>query len=196
MEGKLSKQSILTIQILLTDSKIASKVFENLNEKEKYKICTVEENGNVVLGKTSFKFVNRLLNCQDVLSFESFALKVWDALVDSSAGLNKRAVLYGLSQDIVTKSVRNREYDYVVNRLFDCWRHVAQNSEGYQTPVDPEGTKTNRQDGETVVLTKTALPKIVINVNGVEQTIPIVDSIGDTFKFALDFGLRGLRRCD
>lgn len=196
MEGKLSKQSILTIQILLTDSKIATKVFENLNDKEKYKICTVEENGNVVLGKTSCKWFNRLLNCQDVLPFESFALKVWDALVDASAGLNKQAVMKGLSQEVVMKSVRNREYDDVVNRLFDCWRHVAQNSEGFQFPVDPEGARTNRQDGGTVVVTKSELPKIIINVNGVDQTIPIVDSTGDTFKFALDFGLRGLRRCD
>lgn len=194
MEGKLSKQSILTIQILLTDSKIATKVFENLNDKEKYKICTVEENGNVVLGKTSFRWLNRLLNCQDVLPFESFALKVWNALVDASAGLNKDAVLHGLSQDVVMKSVRNREYDYVVNRLFDCWRHVAQNSEGYQRPVDPAGAKTNRQDWEAVTLTKTEMPKIIINIDGVEKTIPIVDSIGDTFNVALDFGLRGLRR--
>jgi hypothetical protein len=196
MEGKLNKQSILIIQILLTDSKIAAKVFENLDEKEKYKICTVKENGNVVLGKSSFGWVNKLLNCQDVLPFESFALKVWDALVDASAGLNKQAVLNGLSQEVVTKAVRAREYDYVANRLFDCWRHVAQGSEGYQKVEGIEVPTTDSQGNGTVVFAKNQMPKIVIYVNGVEKTIPIIDSVGDTFNVALDFGLRGLRRCD
>jgi hypothetical protein len=194
MEGKLTPLSISFVKTLLTDSKISAKVFENLDEREKYKICTIEGNGNVVLGKSPFKWLNRLLNCQDVLPFESFALKVWDALVDASAGLNKQAVLRGLSQEIVLQSVRNREYDYVVNRLFDCWRHIAQGSEGYQDPKNSAEFMENNQVGDRVMIAKTALPKIVINlVNGAEKTIPIIDSVGDTLTVALDFGIRGLR---
>lgn len=169
-------------------------MFENLDEKEKYKICTVKENGNVVLGKSSFGWVNKLLNCQDVLPFESFALKVWDALVDASAGLNKRAILNGLSQEIVTKAIRAREYDDVIDRLFTCWRNVAQGSEGYRKVEGIEVLTTDGQGNGTVVFAKTQVPKIVINIDGVEKAIPIVDSVGDTFNVALDFGLRGLRR--
>lgn len=171
-------------------------MFENLDEKEKYKICTIKENGNVVLGKSSFGWVNKLLNCQDVLPFESFALKVWDALVDASEGLNKCAILNGLSQEIVTEAVRARKYDDVTNRLFDCWRNVAQGSEGYQKVEGIEVPTTDGQGNGTVVFAKTQMPKIVIYVNGVEKTIPIIDSVGDKFNIALDFGLRGLRRCD
>ena len=190
----LNRQSILMIQILLTDSKISAKVLENIGDKEKYKLCTIETNGNVTLGKTNVRWWNRLLNCQDVIPFESFALNVWDALVDMSRCYNKEAVLHGLSHEVVMKSVRDREYDWVVNRLYDCWRHVAQDSEGYQRPADFEESRTNRQGSKVIEFAKTDPPKIIINLNGVEQTIPIVDSTGDTFKFAVDFGLRGLRR--
>lgn len=182
------------IQILLTDSKISAKVLENVGDKEKYKLCTIEANGSVILGKTNVRWWNRLLNCQDVIPFESFALKVWDALVDMSRSYNKEAVLHGLSHEIVMKSIRDHEYDWVVNRLYDCWRHVAQDSEGYQKLKDFEESKTNRQVERTVEVVRTELPKIVINIDGVEKTIPIIDSTGDTFNFALDFGLRGLRR--
>lgn len=190
----LNKQSILMIQILLTDNKISTKVLENIGDKEKYKLCTIEANGDVNLGKTSFRWWNRLLNCQNVIPFESFALKVWDALVDMSRSHNKEAVLHGLSHEIVMKSVRDREYDWVVNRLYDCWRHVAQDSEGYQKPADFEESRTNRQGGQKIEVVRTELPKIIINIDGVERTIPIVDSTGDTFNFAVDFGLRGLRQ--
>ena len=194
MDGKLNKQSILLIQILLTDSKISAKVLEDVTRKGKYKICTIEENGNVTLGETKLRWWNRLLNCQDVIPFESFALKVWDVLADMSHSINKEAIINGLSQEIVLNAVREQRYDYVVNRLYDCWRHVAQDSEGYQKLADLEGSRTNRQGERVVEVVKNELPKIVINIDGVEHTIPIVDSVGDTFNFAVDYGVRGLRR--
>ena len=147
----LNRQSILMIQILLTDSKISAKVLENIGDKEKYKLCTIETNGNVTLGKTNIRWWNRLLNCQDVIPFESFALKVWDALVDMSRSYNKEAVLHGLSHEVVMKSVRDREYDWVVERLYECWTHVAQNSAGYQSAPSPEGDQANGQGGTKVI---------------------------------------------
>jgi hypothetical protein len=194
MEGKLSEQSVLLIKILLTDGKISAKVLENATQKDKYKLCTIEKNGNVTLGKTFWRTWNRLINCQDVIPFESFALKVWDALVDMSRSYNKEAVLKGLSQEIVMKSVRDREYDWTVNRLFDCWRHVAQDSEGYQKLEALEGATTNNRGEHMVRIAKNEPTQITINVNGTEQVIPIVDSAGDTFSFAIDYGIRGLRR--
>lgn len=182
------------IQILLTDSKISAKVLENFGNQEKYKICTIKENGNVVLGKTIFPWWNKLINCQDVLPFESFALKVWDALVDMSRDRNKQAIMKGLSQEIVMQSVREHEYDKVIRRLFTCWSYVAQDSEGYQRPEYSEEYTTNNLAGKQVVIAKKESPKIVINVDGMTKTIPIIDSVGDAFDISLDFGLKGVRK--
>lgn len=195
MAKSISEQSRLLIQMLLTDTKIAEKVLENFDDKEKYKLCTVKENGNVILGKTKYRWWNALLNCQDKLTFESFALKVWDSLVDSSSGMNNTAIMNGLSKEIVMKSVRTHEYDWVVNRLYDCWRHVAQNSAGYQRPVSPEGDGAKSQDSERVIIARNDEPKnIIINVNGNKKVIPIVDSIGDELNVGIEYGIVGLRK--
>lgn len=191
----ITKVSKLLIEIILTDSKIAEKVFENTHDKEKYKICTVNGDGTIVLGKTSCKWWNKLINCQDKLTFESFALKVWDALVDSSSGMNNIAILKGLSQEIIMKSVRTREYDWVVHRLYDCWTHVAQKSAGYEDSVSPEGDSAKNQDRKIISIPESATQRnIVINVNGSKKIIPFVDSIGDPLNLGLEFGITGIKK--
>lgn len=195
MSELVSKQSRLLIQVLLTDSKIAERVFENADDKEKYKICDIREDGNIIMGKTSCRFWNQLIKCQDKLTFESFALKVWDALVDLSSGLNNKAIAKGLSQEIIMNSVRNKDYNYVVNRLYDCWTHVAQKSEGFQSPVLPEGgSVVGDQDRVIVNNCPSEQRQIVINVNGKTRVIPFVDSIGDPLNLGLEFGITGVRR--
>ena len=178
---------------MLTDPAIAAKVFENANDKEKYKICTICDTGTVVMGKTSFTWWNKLLNCQDKLPFESLALKIWDALVDLSSGMNNVAIQKGLSQEIIQGSIRRKEYDDVIHRLYDCFSHVAQKSTGYQTPK----TETESPEGSqrTVIVEKPTEPQqIVINVQGKPHYIPFKDSIGDPFNIALEVGITGVKK--
>lgn len=185
------------MQTLLTDSKIAEAVYENEKDKEKYKICTIQSNGTVVMGKTSVSWWNKLLNCQDKLPFESFALKVWDALVDLSSGLNNKAITEGLSREIVVNSVRNKDYNWVVRRLFDCWSHVAQLSDGYEQAASPAGGQGVMPQGSTVVTVPSDHnePKqIVLNVNGKPRVIPFIDSVGDTLNIGLEVGITGVRK--
>lgn len=187
MAQLVSEQSKLLIRMLLTDTKIAEKIFENREDKEKYKICTIQNNGTVVMGKTSYYWWNQLIGCRDKIPFESFALRVWDALVDQSAGLNKQAILKGLSQEIIEDSIRQQNYDDVIRRLFECWSHVAQHSEGYQEPRSSAGDAGKQPTREC-----TNPHNIVINVNGNKRVIPFVDSIGDPF-IDLEFGITNVR---
>lgn len=183
------------LEILIADPKISVKLLEDTKDKAKYKICTIEDSGAVIFGKTSVRWWNRLLNCQDEFPFESVALKIWDTLVDCSSGLNNRAILKGLSQEIVMNSVRDKNYDWVINRLFDCWRHVAQLSGGYQQPVAPEGALANDQDGKQVLIERGGPSQIVIQLeNGTKRVIPILDSIGDSLHVGLEYGITGVRR--
>lgn len=201
MDRLVSPKSKLLIQTILTDSKIAEKVFENAEDKAKYKICTIDDNGTIVMGKTRVRWWNQLLNCQTPLTFESFALKVWDALVDLSSGINNEAIMKGLSHEIVMNSVRRKEYDWVVGRLFDCWTHVAQKSEGYQMPqVLPEGSSVQNQDHVHQVVIEKPVPVpaspncITINIDGKKNVIPFQDSIGDTLNLGLEVGIMGVRK--
>lgn len=177
----------------MTDSKVSVKILDNANDAEKYKICTIQDNGTIVLGKTSVRWWNQLLGCQDKIPFDSFALKVWDALVDLSSGLNNKAILNGLSIEVVKKSVRTKDHDYVVRRLYDCWAHVAQKSEGYQKALSPEGGQGSAQDCPGGTFASDKPREIVININGTKKTIPFIDSNGDPLNIGLDYGFLGFR---
>lgn len=192
MKHLVSPESVLLIKVMLSDPKISEKVMENVNDKDKYKIITVLENGNIVLGKTSCRWWNQLIHCQDTIPFEAFALRTWDALVDLSSGINNRAILDGLSKEIAIKAQRESEYDYVVNRLFDVARHVSQNCKLYQTAASPEGDPG--KSGPREVLVHQAAPEnIVINVNGVQRkTLHFKDSIGDPF-IDIELGIKDVK---
>ena len=193
MKELVSDKSKLLIQIMLTDTKVRERVFENIKDREKFKTCTIHDDGTTVLGKTSFEWWNKLLNCQIVIPFESFALKIWDALVDLSSGLNNKAIMEGLSREVVMNSVRKTNYDWVVDRLFDCWKHVAQKSEGYKTSASPEGEEViENRDGTPILNLNERERKIVICINGEERVIPIIDSIGDPLRLGLKYGLTGV----
>lgn len=186
--------SKLLMQVLMTDPKISEKILNNTNDVDKYKICTIRDDGTIVLGKTSVCWWNQLLNCQDKIPFDSFALKVWDALVDMSSGLNNKAILNGLSVEIVKKSVRKQEYDNVVHRLYDCWTHVAQKSAGFQQALSPEGGPGSAQDCPGGTFASERPREIVININGTKKTIPFIDSNGDPLNIGLDYGFVGFRK--
>lgn len=185
----LSDKSRLLIQVLLTDNHISEKVFENSNDKEKYKICTIQDDGTIIMGKTSYSWWNRLINCQDTLTFDSFALKVWDSLVDLSSGLNNKAILEGLSREIVMNSVREKDFEKTVQMLYDAWAHVAQNSSGYQKASSEEDSGNK----PTVVYQNQVPNEITLNINGFRRTIPIIDSVGDKMNVALELGIVGVK---
>lgn len=191
MKTLVSERSKLLIKVLLSDPKIAEKVYEDSKNKEKYKICIIRNDGSIVMGKTKCVWWNQLLNCQDVLPFESFALKVWDALVDMSSGINNTAIMKGLSHEIVMKAVRGNEYDWVVDRLYDCWKHVAQDSSGFSAPEVPAGAQVTDQGRARFM--KQEPSTIVINLNGQSKVIPIIDSVGDRWDVGVEIGFLGFK---
>lgn len=191
MEKLVSKIGKLLIQTLLCDSKISETVLENSNDAEKYKICTIQDNGTIVLGKTSYIWWNRILGCQDKIPFDSFALKIWNALADSASGMNKDAIIHGLSREIIENAVRRKDYNYVVQRLYDCWRFVANKSEGYNQALSPAGGPGSAQDCPEKRHRFETPKNIVINVNGEERKIPIIDSTGKPFNLVLNYGFTG-----
>lgn len=177
-KGTLSKSSVLLMKYLLSDTRISDKVFNNQKDKSKYKSVSIREDGNILLGKTSYPFWNQLLSCQIEIPFNDFALKVWDALVNLSVGDNSVALEEGLSTEIAKLSQRNGDYDLVVKRLFDCYEHVCNNKDETSSAGD-----SVKSELESRFVRSTKVPEnIVINVNGMERrVIPFRDSAGDKF---------------
>lgn len=184
----LSQGSIALMKYLLSDTRISDKVFDNAEDKTKYKSITIRENGTIVLGKTNYTWWNQLLSCQNKISFNDFTLKVWDALIDLSTGVNGVALENGLSTEIAKLSQRKGEYNVLIKRLVDCYEHVCNNKgdsplEGGSVKSEPEIARTSRIQ----------VPEnIVINVNGVQsKVIPFKDSAGDKF-IDIEYGVTGV----
>jgi len=191
MDKLVSSTSKSFIQSMLTDTKIKERITENTKKRDKYRVIDILDDGNIVLGETPVRFWNRLIGCQTVIPFESFALKIWDALVDLSSGINNEAITEGLSREIVMKSMRNKDYNWVIHRLFHCWLHVANKSLGFTESGSPEGEQVLRAlDGNQIGVVRDR--KIVLSINGEERVLPILDSIGDPLRVGLKYGITGV----
>lgn len=191
MDKLVSSTSKSFIQSMLTDTKIKERITENTKKRDKYRVIDILDDGNIVLGETPIRFWNRLIGCQTVIPFESFALKIWDALVDLSSGINNEAITEGLSREIVMKSMRNKDYNWVIHRLFDCWLHVANKSLGFTESGSPEGEQVLRAlDGNQIGVVRDR--KIILSINGEDRVLPILDSIGDPLRVGLKYGITGV----
>lgn len=191
MDKLVSSTSKSFIQSMLTDTKIKERITENTKKRDKYRAIDILDDGNIVLGETPVRFWNRLIGCQTVIPFESFALKIWDALVDLSSGINNEAIMEGLSREIVMRSMRNKDYNWVIHRLFDCWLHVANKSLGFTESGSPEGEQVLRAlDGNQIGVVRDR--KIILYINGEDRVLPILDSIGDPLRVGLKYGITGV----
>ncbi len=190
----LSDKSKKLIGILLSETSIRATVFEKIDNSEKYKMYTIEGNGCITLGETRFKFWNKLIGCQLTVPFESFALKVWQALVNLSNGLNREAIEKGLSQEIVMKAVKEKSFDWVVERLYDVATKVAQKSsisDGTDVATaDAPGKSGPRRMVETITPQR---EEIVININGCKHTLRCNDAFGDPL-FDVKLGIVDVER--
>lgn len=188
----LSENALYLMHYLMADERIANKVKNANSEKEgrSYKIYNIRKNGSVVLGETRFRFINRILNCEYELQFSTWALAVWDALVDSSKGLNAKALEEGLSVEIVKNAQRNGNYEEVVERLIDCYRHVCNAKNG---GVVSAGTQDNNgSNASTRIVNVNGEPiEIHINANGFKKVLRWPDATGKNF-LGFDIGVTGV----
>ena len=160
----------------MTNETINKKVELAPGEGKTYARFDIQENGIVILGETKFRFWNQLIGCQRKLSFESWALAVWDALVDLSTGGNATAIEEGLSVEIAKKAQREEEFEWVVQRLMDCYEHVC-NKKG-----DAVSAGTRDKNGSStpnVIIRNHDNPvNVRVNIGGTERVIRIPDATG------------------
>ena len=107
-----------------------------------------------------------------------------------SKDANKEALLEGLSVEIAKKAQREEEYNWVVERLADCFDHVCNNKGG--APSAGGRGKSGPSVAERVIVRGDDNP-VVINVNaqGTKRTLRFPDATGRaTLNF--DMGIVGV----
>jgi len=172
------------INLLLEEPQIRAKVTENFAEQKRdhRNVLVIVDSAKIRFGKYSWSglggFWNNLIKCYEEISFIDFFIKVWDALVLMTAGTDSNeAVIEGLSREILLRGIKNKEYDWIADRLFDVCRHLTKS--GYW---NPDGTKARRSD----VRGRNA-DEVEIQVDGRRvitpaTTVRVVDSVGDVFQ--------------
>jgi hypothetical protein len=190
MKKSLSKGALCLMHLLMADETISKKVELAPGKGKSYARYDIREDGIVVLGETNYVFWNRLIGCQRELSFESWALAVWDALVDLSTGGNATALEEGLSTEIAVKAQREEDYEWVVKRLYDCYEHVCNNkNDGMSSAGDRDNNGSNANsrtvlvDGQPVVVN--------INADGLRKQLKFPDATGRAF-LKFDVGIVGV----
>ena len=179
--GTLSKKSCDLIRALFNEEKIWKKITENLNGNGSYIHVDINpKNGNMMFGKYGWSglsgFWNRLIKCSDKISFSDFAIKTWDALVDMTVGTAAhQAVLEGLSREVLMTAIRDKDYDWIVDRFFDIDRHLV--DAGYWKTqgkaVEERYTRRQEQPDSVVVTVGERRPTVAMKV---------VDAVGEVFE--------------
>lgn len=175
------------ISLLLEEPQIRAKVTEDFAEhkRDHHNLLVILDTAKIRFGKYNWDswggfggFLNNMIKCYEEISFADFFIKVWDALVIMTAGTDSNeAVIEGLSREILLRGIKNKEYDWIVDRLFTVCRHLT--SSGYW---NPEGTKARLGD----VRGRNA-DGVEIQVDGRRvitpaTTVRVVDSVGDVFQ--------------
>ena len=183
--GSLTAKSCDLIQALLKEPKIYDRVTAPIKHSERYtSVKIVRENGLIQLGKYSWNsplgnFWNNLIKCKKDISFEEFALRVWDALVDMTAGTKAATpVLEGLGHETLMRGIREKNWDWLVDRFFDIVRHLT--SDGYwkTSGLNSHTQQESPSDSNN---------KVVIHVKDTPQpvtpvTFKVVDCVGNVFE--------------
>ena len=180
-KGSLSGKSCDLIRALLKEPKIYERVTAPIKNRERYKYVQIlADEGLIQIGKYDWasgigSFWNNLIKCKKDISFEEFALRVWDALVDMTNGsIASEAVLEGLGRETLMQGIRNKQWNWLVDRFFDIVRHIT--DEGYWRT---EGTP-HRSVRPSNVHDK---PEVEITIAKHQPKIfKVVDSVGDVFE--------------
>lgn len=115
MSNVLTKADALLIQYFFEDDMIKSSLIDK-KQKEVYKRIDIEENGDIILGKTSCKMWNHFIGCEKVISFNDFAIRVANVISGQKNNKNNTTFM-GLIEVIAKEGVKNENYSTVIDQL-------------------------------------------------------------------------------
>ena len=174
------------ISLLLKEPKIHQKIILAMKPKARsytnWKVVAEEE--RIYLGKYSWhgfgEFWNNLIKCCDHISFDDFYIKVWDALVEMTAGTKAHeAVMEGLSREVLLQGIHAKDQN-ILHRFFDVCRHLT--SDGYwrdkglkqDNPPHHHFNGCPYSDGVQIEVEPHGRPR--------PGVFHVVDSVGDAFE--------------
>ena len=176
------------ISLLLREPKIQQKVTMSLKpEARDYNNIEVNEKlERIRFGKHSWGgfggFWNNLIKCCDHITFDDFYIKVWDALVEMTAGMPAHeAVLEGLSRETLLNGIHNKDTK-ILHRFFDVCQHLTSDgywkSQGMSKDINNRARSRRNEAQYADGVEVTVEPR----EHRSPTTVRVVDAVGDVFE--------------
>lgn len=176
------------IMLLLREPKIQEKVTASLKpEARNYNNIEINEKlQRIRFGKHSWSgfggFWNNLIKCCDHITLDDFYIKVWDALVEMTAGMPAhKAVLEGLSRETLLNGIHNKDTK-ILHRFFDVCQHLTNDgywkSQGMDKDINSHIHHHDNGSRYADEVEVTVEPRVKRS----PTTIRVVDAVGDVFE--------------
>ena len=176
------------ISYLLKEPKIQKKVAESLKpEARDYNNIEINEQlQRIRFGKHSWGgfggFWNNLIKCCDHITFDDFYIKVWDALVEMTAGMPAHeAVLEGLSRETLLNGIHNKDTK-ILHRFLDVCRHLTNDGYWKSQGMDKDVNSRVRSRRNEAPYADEVEVTVEPRVKRSPTTVRVVDAVGDVFE--------------
>ena len=132
----LSKQKKALLNIILSDKKFLHLLLDE-KDLEIYKNISIEDNGNIILGKSKYGFINQAFNTKIVVPFTEISAKIIRVLkdgIDKNSEIGQR-ISNALNQEYLDNILDSDDKNKLVDSLFAIYYH------GYDGEFSSSGRK-------------------------------------------------------
>ena len=161
MENVLTKEALLDLRHMLADKDFTTLLFKDENTIAKY--IEILNNGEIILGKTKYKIINRLFRDEKILSTSDVCIRLIKTITGKGEAKNNKA-FESLIKDL-SIALDKGDYSYAITRIFIAYRL------GYKTDIAEMHTVANKQDEIAV------MPQYAIAVDA--HNIPYAIRLGN-----------------
>lgn len=137
MDRHLTHADALLIQYFFTDKTIRNTLIDESN-KEVYNRIDIQEDGNIILGKTSCRWWNHFIGCEKVVSFNDFAIRVANVISGQKNNKNNKTFM-GLVEVIAKEGIKNENYSTVIDQLLIAIKFGTDGPLRCKIPMNKDG---------------------------------------------------------
>ena len=133
---KLSNQKKALLKIILNDNKFLHILLDE-KDLEIYKHITIDDDGNVIFGKSKYNFINIAFNTKIVVPFTEISARIIRALkdgIDKESEMGQR-ISCALNQEYLDNILDSDDKNKLVDSIFAIYYH------GYDGEFSSSGRK-------------------------------------------------------
>ena len=116
----LDNTSVKLIELMLSDKQFLSLLVDD-KSRELYRHVSIQSNGDVTFGKTSWPFINNLFNDKVTVSFETLVARMIRIIGGSNKSDDAKVLLRGLSEEFLDKCLKKDNKNELIEQIFTAY---------------------------------------------------------------------------